>query len=56
MNEAALMQNQLSSTATGTETPAQLYKMEKEFMDMMSHKYDLEHTETRLLAKFAKPN
>ena len=54
MNEATLMQGQLAAAQGGPETAAQLFAAEKEYLDMMSHRYDLENTESRLLAKFSK--
>jgi hypothetical protein len=54
MNEATLMQGQLAAAQGGPESAAQLFGAEKEFLDMMSHKYDLDNTENRLLTKFAR--
>jgi len=54
MNEATMMQNQMAAAQGGPETAAQLFKAEREYLDMMNHKYDLDQTETRLLAKCAK--
>lgn len=54
MNEATMMQNQMAATQGGPENTAQLFKAESEFLDMMSHKYDLDQTEARLLAKHTK--
>lgn len=54
MNEATLMQNQLAAAQGGPESTAVVFKAEKDFLDMMSHRYDLENTETRLLAKFSR--
>lgn len=49
MNEATLMQSQMAMAQSGNEPPAQQFKMEKEYLEMMSHRYDLEDSETRLL-------
>lgn len=46
------MQNQLNAAGSTPESPVAIFKAEKEFLDMLTHRYDLENTETRLLAKF----
>lgn len=47
-----MMQSQMSSASSGHEPPAQLYKAEKEYLEMMNHRYDLEDSESRLLTAY----
>lgn len=47
-----MMQSQMSVAQSGSEPPAQQFKAEKEFLEMMSHRYDLEDSEMRLLDSF----
>lgn len=54
MNEATMMQSQMSVAQSGHEPPAQLFKAEKEYLEMMNHRYDLEDTERRLLVAYKR--
>lgn len=47
-----MMQSQMAAAQSGGEPAAQQYKVEKEYLEMLNHRYDLEDSETRLLAAF----
>lgn len=54
VNEAELMKRQLNLVQIQSDSPIKLFKTESENLNILSHQWDLENTENRLLNLFQK--